>query len=141
MIKDTTVLSKDLKREIDQLVGKPFGFIERLKMDGVGSHRMSIAECSEGLLPYLQEFGNLTYCNVELRPNGILIHISKRNSRYSWIIPYYKLSIFRSGNLTFHAEGEFIRVLDPRHLEMTSKFISKLLEHKTNWSVQNSGPN
>ena len=130
MIVNTTYLEKDLVKKITALVGEPFSFIERIKMKGIGSSRMIIEDFSLGFKYCFSANMSLRYCNFELRPNGIMIHFNQRNSRYSWIIPYYRLNMFRSDFLSIHAEGEFLRIRKDKHLKDNSKIIKRILTLK-----------
>jgi hypothetical protein len=127
MILNTTYLEKDIVRKINKLVGQPFSFLKRIKMKGVGSHRMIIDDYSDGFMEYFTKNMSLRYCNFELRPNGIIVHFSYRYDRYSWIIPYYRLSMFRSDSFSVHANGEFLRIRKDMNLKRNSKIIKRIL--------------
>ena len=135
MIKDTTVLEKDEIQEINELVGKPFSIVERLKRGRIGSHRMIIESHSEHFDFIAIKNHDTIYCNIELRPNGIIIHLNKRNTRYSWVIPFYKLVLFRSKTFSIHADGTFLKIRNDRYLGMNQKFIRLILEAKVNSMV------
>ena len=109
MIIDSTAITPDLARKINKLVGKPFSLLARLRMGGIGSHRMCVKGYSRGFENLLQRNSNLLYSNIELRPKGIIVHISQRNHRFSWVLPYYHLAVFQSEGFTLHGNGEFIR--------------------------------
>jgi hypothetical protein len=123
-------MEKKEVREINNLVGKPFSFLERLKMKGIGSSRMILDEFSAGFKPFIRGNMGLLYCNVELRPNGIMVHFNQQYNRYSWVIPYYRLSMFRSDSLSIHAEGEFLRIRKDKHLKNNSDMIKRILDLK-----------
>jgi len=135
MIKDTTVLEKEEIDEINTLVGKPFSLLERLRWGRVGSHRMIIESHSDHFNFIVRKNHDINYCNIELRPRGIIIHFNKRNMRYSWIIPFYKLVLFRSKTFSIHANGIFLKIRNDRYLEMNHKFIRMILEAKVNSMV------
>ena len=48
MIIDGTAITPDLARKINKLVGKPFSLLVRLRMGGIGSHRMCVKGYSRG---------------------------------------------------------------------------------------------
>lgn len=82
MIIDSTAITPDLARKINKLVGKPFSLLVRLRMGGIGSHRMCVKAYSRGFENLLQRNSKLLYSNIELRPKGIIVHISQRNHRF-----------------------------------------------------------
>tara|TARA_B100000809_G_scaffold139109_1_gene136739 strand:- start:4167 stop:4601 length:435 start_codon:yes stop_codon:yes gene_type:complete len=130
MILNTTYLEKDIVRKINVLVGEPFSLLKRIKMKGVGSHRMIIDDFSEVFNGYFTQNMSLRYCNFELRPNGIIVHFSYRYDRYSWVIPYCRLSMFRSDSFSVHADGEFLRIRKDINLKRNSKIIKRILSLK-----------
>lgn len=130
MIFNTTYNNEDFKIHSKELLGKPFSFLERLKMNGNGSGRFMIHELSEKLYPKQKQFSELNYGNLELRPNGILVHFTNRLERYSWCIPYYKLVVYNSSYFSIHAEGNFIKFLKNKNYTENKKFIAKMLDYK-----------
>lgn len=130
MILNTTYLEKDVVKKINDLVGEPFSLIKRIKMKGVGSHRMIIDNFSVGFEDYFTQNMSLRYCNFELRPIGIMVHFSYQHGRYSWVIPYYRLSIFHSDSFSVHAQGEFLRIRKDNNLKINSKIIKRILTLK-----------
>jgi hypothetical protein len=123
-------MEKDLVKKINNLVGKPYSFFKRLKMKGVGSSRMIVDDFSEGFKDYFSQNMSLRYCNFELRPNGIMVHFNQNHSRYSWVIPYHRLSMFRSASFSIHSEGEFLRIRKDNNLKINSKIIKRILSLK-----------
>lgn len=130
MILNTTYMEKDIVKKINDLVGEPFSFIQRFKMNGIGSSRMIIDDFSSGFKDYFDQSMSLRYCNFELRPNGILVHFNHQYSRYSWVIPYYLLSMFRSDSFSIHAGSQFLRIRKDNHLKVNSKIIKRILSLK-----------
>ena len=130
MILDTTVADKKMRDMINSIVGTPYSFLEIFRIGTIGSRRMIIDENSGDFEEILSFNNNLNYCNIELRRNGIIVHISKRNSRYSWIIPYHKLVLFNSNTFNIHAEGKFLKMPFNRNLKANRPFIRKILKYK-----------
>ncbi len=91
MILDSTVLTPEEKTAIDGYVGKAFSIFKIIQVGTIGSHRMIVQEYSEDFTKYLNRSTDLNYCNIELRPLGIIVHLAKDRSRFSWVIPYYRL--------------------------------------------------
>lgn len=89
----TSYPDKKITQAINDLVGKPFGILENLKMGGTGCQRMLVKEVGEGLQQYINDPLYPTYSAIELRPNGILVSLTHIMKRYTWPIPYSQLQI------------------------------------------------
>ena len=111
MIVNISYKDKDVIEKINKSVGKPFSFWQTFKMRGIGSERLLVAEGSVNLYKY---FGNNTssnFCNIELRPEGIVLRFRYIMDVMAWVIPYRTLAIFKSSNTyTLHSQGEFLIV-------------------------------
>ena len=130
MIFNTTYNNEDFRIHSDELVGKPFSLLDRIKMKGVGSGRFIIKELSDKLQPSQKQFSELDYGNIELRPNGILVHFTNRLERYSWCIPYYRLVVYNANFFSIHAEGSFIKFMKNKNYVENRKFIDKMIDLK-----------
>lgn len=128
MIITTTYTEKEDIQAINQLLGKPFSLLERLKMGGIGSSRLMIAQVSPKFLQ--QQFSEIDYANIELRPKGIIVHFTNRLERFAWAIPYYKLYVYSTGFFSIHAEGSFIKLHKNTYYKNNKKFIDKMLDLK-----------
>jgi hypothetical protein len=137
MIYENTYRNETITQQINDLVGKPYSFLKSIQMGGTGSQRMMIDEVSN-------HFKNMThpteinYGSLEIRPNGIIFHISKGLQRFVWVIPYYKLVIFKSITLSIHADGKFIKIKKTQFSKKNNSFITKIIDLK---SKQNSDVN
>ncbi len=108
MILNTTYTNKDNDATIDNLVGKPYSFLTKLRMKGIGSGRMIIDKVSPKLERALLNGPDINYANIELRPKGILVRITRRLDNFTWIIPYYQLYTYMTNGLSIHGQGEFL---------------------------------
>ena len=133
MIYNTSYKNDKIKAEIDAKMGKPFSLWKRLKLGGIGSSRMIIEEVSVKMIPYISKVSDINYLNIELRPNGILVHITKALEKFSWTIPYYQLSIFNSDLYSIHSQGQFIKVRKDNYYNLNKNFLDKLLERKSDF--------
>ncbi len=128
MIFDITYTQKEVDDAIDDLVGAPFNFIERLKLGGIGSERVMIKETSEDLGHYLQYVDAPNFCNFELRPTGVIIHINYRTQDIAWVVPYRKLSIYRSGHgVKLYCDTSFLQIEKVYKGSNIKQFIEKLM--------------
>ncbi len=136
MILETTYRNKGNKKIINDLVGKPFSILQRLKLNGIGSKRMIIDEVSPGLKSYLNSVADINYGSIELRPNGILVAINKGLKNYTWIIPYYQFYLFKTNGVSIHAQGKFIHFKNNRTQKENSSFFEKLIHLKVDYDLR-----
>lgn len=123
-----------IEREINEIVGKSFSLIENLKKGGIGSPKLFITRCSAAIYDLIHINNTVKFCNIELRPNGIIIGFQSRLDVYALVIPYYKLVVFKPGNsVTFHIDHHYISVDCSKNSTGVQKFINKLeLEKEKN---------
>lgn len=130
MLLNTTYTNKDNDATIDNLVGSPYSFIKKLRMKGIGSGRMIIDKVSPKLERVLLNGPDINYANIELRPKGILVRITRRLDNFTWIIPYYQLYTYMTNGLSIHGQGEFLHFRNDRFLKNNKEFIRKMLNLK-----------
>ena len=130
MILNTTYTNKDNEATINNLVGSPYSFFTKLRMKGIGSGRMIIDKVSPKLNRALLNGPDLNYANIELRPKGILVRITRRLDNFTWIIPYYQLYTYMTNGLSIHGQGEFLHFRNDRFYKNNKEFIRKMLNLK-----------
>ncbi len=130
MLFNTSYTNKEYTQESIHKLGKAFSFFEKIKMGGIGSSRLVIEELSTKLQPKNMQSIAINYANIELRPKGIIIHFTNRLDRYSWIIPYYRLVIYRTQTFSIHANGHFIKFKKNKNYLDNKKFIDKMIDSK-----------
>lgn len=135
MLHNITHRNDKVTKEINDFIGKPYSFFKAIKMGGIGSHRMIIDEMSPQFKNLVNTVSDINYGAIELRPKGIIFHVTKGLQRYVWLIPYYKLSIFKSETLSIHADGMFMKVRIDQFTNKNSAFISKVLEYKAKYTA------
>lgn len=133
MLLNTTYTSKENKELINDIVGRPFSLIQNLKMNGIGSKRMIIDEVSPNLESVLNLTGDINYGNIELRPNGILIHITKGLQNFTWVIPYYQLVLYKVNGASIHSNGKFVHFKNNTTFRENKNFFAKLLNEKVKY--------
>lgn len=136
MVLDSTYSNKENKLLIRDLVGKPFSFLESIRMKGVGSKRMIIGDVSPNLKSYLNLVSDINYANIELRTGGIIIYINKGLKNFTWAIPYYHLVIYKVNGASIHAQGRFIRFKNNKPFRENKTFFDKLLDEKIRYDMQ-----
>tara|TARA_B110001469_G_C9502152_1_gene250688 strand:+ start:266 stop:682 length:417 start_codon:yes stop_codon:yes gene_type:complete len=128
MIYNRTYFDKDEAKEINNILGNSFSFLQTLKFRGIGSSRFIIASVSKKLSHTINEVSDINYCSIELRPNGILVNITQQINLFSWVIPYYKLVIFNSNTFSIHANGSYIKMVKDNNYLNNKNFITKMLK-------------
>tara|TARA_B100001113_G_scaffold44850_1_gene31698 strand:+ start:453 stop:875 length:423 start_codon:yes stop_codon:yes gene_type:complete len=130
MIFNSTYTDKEKELEVEKLIGKKYGLISSIRLNGVGSKRLIVQETSQSFKKIIIQKSDLIYSNIEIRPGGVIVYIAEGLNRYSWVIPYYKLVIYKTPNYSIHSEGDFIRFSNDLNIKENLKFFKKLLKYK-----------
>ncbi|CAM1370143.1 hypothetical protein [Tenacibaculum xiamenense] len=130
IIFNTTYTEKSDLREINHLIGKSFSFFDKLRLGGVGSGRLIINNVSQNFQSLVNKVSDLNYASIELRPKGIIVHMTNQLKRFSWAIPYYKLVIFNGTYFSIHSDGSFVQMIKTGNRSINKKFIEKMLDLK-----------
>ena len=131
MIKNISYKDASVRSEIINLVGRPFAFTDRIKMGGIGSPRFMIREASEGIMALLNLDLNINYCNIELRPGGIIVGFRSLLETYAWIVPYSRLVIMRSqGMVSLYSGEQSMRLMAMVQSKSHGPFIRRLIRMK-----------
>lgn len=137
MLVNTSYNEKKINEAIDNLVGKSYTFFENIKLKGIGSPRLDILKTSVEIGILLSYDNNRNFCNIELRPKGIIIRFRSLLETYSLVIPFYKLVVFKPGNsYTFHIDNHFITIAYPQSNKGIVTFINKINHFKIKNSPQ-----
>ena len=133
MIKNLSYNSKKINELLLELVGRPFSFIERLKLGGIGSNKLVIADASKEIVELLRLDNNVNYCNIEIRKNGLIIRFRSLLETYGLIIPYYKLIIYKgeSNIYSLYKDTSYIKFFADN--KSTSLFMKKIIRLKTDY--------
>lgn len=140
MVLNTTHTNKDNDKLIDDIVGRPFSLVQKLKMNGIGSKRMIIDEVSPNMKSMMNLVSDLNYGSIELRPNGILLRITQGLKNFTWVIPYYQLVLYKVNGSSIHAQGRFVQFRDNKTFRENKKFFDKLLAEKVKYDMQFAMP-
>ena len=133
MIKNLSYNSKKINALLLELAGRPFSFIERLKLGGIGSNKLVIADASKEIVELLKLDNNVNYCNIEIRKNGLIIRFRSLLETYGLIIPYYKLIIYKgeSNIYSLYKDTSYIKFFVDN--KSTSLFMKKIIRLKTDY--------
>ena len=126
-----TYKNKETEKEINAEMGKPFGLIEKLKLGGIGSRRMIIENFSEDIKNLTLKVSGIQYANIELRPNGIIVHINQGIYTHAWTIPYFRLSVFNGDFFTIHGGGSHIQFNKENSWKENKEFLQKIVKLKS----------
>ncbi len=127
MIKNLSYNSKKNRTILSEIVGRPFSFIERIRLNGIGSGKLIIIDASEEIVELLRLDNNINYCNIELRTNGIIIRFRSLLETYGLIIPFYKLVIYKGESkiYSFYKDKYYIKFMADN--KKTSLFVKKIV--------------
>jgi len=112
MLKNISYNNPKIIDEINNYVGKPYTILKRLKIGGIGSSKLIINSTDSIIENLLNLDNNLNYCNIEIRPKGIIIHFKSILETYGLIVPFYKLKIFKgkANEYSIYIDNFFIKV-------------------------------
>ena len=118
------------KKQIEESVGKPFSLQKRWKMGGIGSQKLIVSSASIDIHNLLILDHNINSCNIELRPNGIIVRFRSLLETYGLIIPFYKLKIYKgkAQEYSVYKDHHFIKVIADN--EAIHKFFNKINAQK-----------
>ena len=130
----------DIEKEIETniLVGKKYNLIKSIRLGGIGSKRLIVEDLGMNFKKLIQQKTDLIYSNVELRDKGIIVYVIDGQKRFTWVIPFYKLVIYKSPTFSIHSDGNFIRYSNKLNHKQNLLFFKKILDHKYNFNKQNN---
>ena len=130
----------DIEKEIEtnNLVGKKYNLIKSIRLGGIGSKRLIVDDLGANFKKLIQQKTDLIYSNVELRDKGIIVYIEDGQKRFTWVIPFYRLVIYKSPTFSIHSDGNFIRYSNKLNHKENLLFFKKILDHKYIFNKQNN---
>ena len=126
MLLNVSYNDNTIREKIDAEVGKPFSLKERWSMGGIGSSKLFITHTSLNIHNLLVLDQNLNTCNVELRPQGIIVRFRSLLETYALVIPFYKLKIYKgkAEEYSIYKDESLIKIL--ADTKAIHKFFSKI---------------
>ena len=131
-----TDIEKDI--ETETLVGKKYNLIKTIRLGGIGSKRLIVDELGVNFKKLIQQKNDIIYSNIELRKKGIIVYIVDGQKRFTWVIPFYKLVIYKTPSFSIHSEGNFIRYSNKLNHKQNLIFFKKIVDHKFNFNKCNN---
>ena len=138
MIYNSTYKNDELDNECEKIVGKKYNIIDSILLNGIGSKRLIVKKYSKNFIEIVEKKIDLIYSNIELREKGIIVYIATGQKRYSWVIPYYKLVLFKTPNYTIHCDEDFIAFSNEINYKENINFFKKLIDHKIKFDQHNN---
>ena len=132
MLVNVSYNNKQINQKIDDEVGKPFPLSTRIKMRGIGSSKLIITETSVQINNLLLLDNNRNQCNIEMRPNGIIVGFRSLLESYALVIPYYKLVLYKgkAEEYSIYRDNYFIKIEARSKDKATHTFMNKVLGAK-----------
>ena len=123
---------KDKERDelIDAEMGIPYSLVAKIKLGGIGSRRMIIEDMSVNMSHLKSKVEDLQYGSIELRPQGIIVHVNLGLDVFAWTIPFYRLSIYNGDFFTIHGNGDYLQFNKEKSWLENKVFIKKMLRLK-----------
>ena len=132
MIFNSTYTDPEKDLEVDKIIGKKFNLVESILMGGIGSKRLILESFSVKFQDHIKEGFDLNYVNIELRKKGIKVFITNRQKRITWVIPYFRLVIYKTPFFSIHSNGSFLKFSNKLNHKENLSFFRKLAKIKSN---------
>ncbi len=130
MLQNVSYNDKKQQDEIDDLLGKPFTLLERLKLGGVGSPKLYVTASSKEIDSLFLLDNNDNTCNIELRPKGVILRFRSLLETYALIIPYYKLTLFKGTSDAYSVHADHHKVSMSAQSAPVRLFFKKIQQQK-----------
>lgn len=139
MLLNVSYNNPDIKQKIDTAVGKPFSLKDRIKQGGIGIGHLVITESSIQIQNFLALDKYRNKCNIELRPRGIIIGFRALLDSYGFIIPYWKLNLYkgRAEEYSFYLDNYFIKIEAKKDNKKVHNFVKRILNEKAKQAPTN----
>ena len=125
------------KKEIDDIVGKPFSLQNRLKMRGIGSGKLVISSASIEIHNLLILDNNINTCSIEMRPMGVIVHFRSLLETYGLVIPYFKFKIYKGKSKIYSIYKDQYYIKVKAEKSSIHEFFRKISNHKVLNTPQN----
>lgn len=117
-------------QKINKEVGKTFTLLERIKLGGTGSPKLYITQASIDIHNLLILDNNMNTCNVEMRPNGIIVRFRSLLETYALIIPYYKLTLYKGKAEEYSIYRDHYTIKVKANKPQIHKYFKKIIDYK-----------
>ncbi len=130
MLLNVSYNNPEIKEKIDREVGKTLTLVDRFKLKGSGSPRLIITTVSIDIHNLLILDNNRNTCNIEIRPNGIIVRFRSLLETYALVIPFWKLKIYKgkAQEYSIYRDNYFIKV--EAKDQNVHDFFKKLIDYR-----------
>ncbi len=127
MLFNVSYTDPEIKEEINNLIGPPFGFLQRLRMGSIGSQRFLLKEVDESLRAQLPIDERSIFCNIGLRPAGLQIWFPVRLHTFVLAMPFKGLNLKVEAAMVMLSNENHRVTLTPAHnASLNLSFINKI---------------
>lgn len=139
MLLNVSYNNPEIRRKIDTEVGPAFGLRERIKQRGIGLGHLIITDSSIQVQNLLALDKYTNKCNIELRPNGIIVGFRALLDSYGLIIPYWKLNLYkgRAEEYSIYRDNYFIKIEAKAKDKKVHNFMKRILAAKASQAPTN----
>ena len=116
----------EFKVNADEQLGKEDFFLKKLTLGKQLSAKMEIIDWHGSILDCFKNNKPLKGC-IKLRTDGIIVYVETSKDKFGWVVPYYKLQLFKSNGLHVYAEGSKISFRVNKKSQKSMNFVTKLL--------------
>ncbi|MDP4665514.1 MAG: hypothetical protein NWS37_04685 [Flavobacteriaceae bacterium] len=116
----------EFKVNADEQLGKEEFFLKKLTSGKQKSAKMEIIDWHGSILDCFKNNKPLKGC-IKLRTDGIVVYVETSKDKFGWVVPYYKLQLFKSNGLHVYAEGSKISFRVNKKSQKCKNFVTKLL--------------
>lgn len=140
MLLNVSYNNPEIFAKIDKEVGKPFGFFDQFKNGGTGSPKLFVNSSSEEIDALFGLDSYINSCNIELRPNGIIVRFRSILETFALPIPYYKLTLYKgkADEYSVYRDHHFVKVRADK--PGIIKFFNRIQEAKAEYSERFEAP-
>ena len=135
MLLNVSYNNPEIRKKIDAEVGKPFPLFERIKQGGIGIGHLIITSSSIEIQNLLALDKYRNKCNIELRPNGIIVGFRSLLESYALVIPYWKLTIYKVKSEEYSIYRDTYCIKIEAKNKNVHQFIKRVLTEKEKQSL------
>lgn len=118
------------RSETKEKIDKPFTLLARMKLNGTGSPKLHITDTSIDIHNLLVLDNNANTCNVEMRPNGIIVMFRSLLETYALVIPFYKLHLYKGKAEEYSIYKDHSKIKVRANTPAIHKYFKKILDYK-----------
>lgn len=137
MLVNVSYNNPEIKRKVNEAVGNPFSFRERLKQRGIGLGHLSVTASSTQIQELFALDNNWNKCNIELRPQGIIIGFRSLLESFALVIPYWKLNLYKgkAEEYSFYIDQHFIKIEAKAKDKRVHDFVKRIMTQRASLAL------